>query len=63
MTLGMAQPPDKGARSGGSLLAASIIAGAIGGTIAGQSSVGFLVGLAAGLTLLAAVWLSDRRRR
>ncbi len=48
-------------RAGGSLLAISIIAGTVAGTIAGESSVGFLVGVGAGLMMLAFVWLSDRR--
>ena len=59
----MAERPKTDARSGGSLLAISIIAGSIGGTIGGQPSVGVLVGVAAGLVMLAAVWLTDRRRR
>ncbi len=52
----------QGSKAGGSLLAVSIIAGVIGGTISGQPSIGFLIGLGAGLLMLAAVWLSDRRR-
>ena len=50
------------ARSGGALLAVSIIAGAVGGTLGGEPSLGFLAGLAAGLVMLLAVWLLDRRR-
>lgn len=57
----MAQSP-RNPRSGGALLAISVIAGAVGGTIGGQPSVGFLAGLAAGLVMLLAVWLFDRRR-
>ena len=57
----MAQPPRRDGRSGGALLAISIIAGALGGTIGGQPSIGFLAGLAAGLLMLLAVWLVDRR--
>lgn len=52
----------KDARSGGALLAISIVGGAIGGAIGGQASIGFLAGLAAGLVMLVAVWLVDRRR-
>jgi hypothetical protein len=44
------------------LLAVSIIAGAVGGTLGGEPSLGFLAGLAAGLVMLLAVWLLDRRR-
>ena len=58
----MARPPKKVARSGVALLAIGIIAGAVGGTVAGQPSIGFLVGLAAGIVMLALVWLADRRR-
>jgi len=57
----MAPEPKKEPRSAGSLLAVSIIAGAIGGSVAGQPSIGFAVGLAAGLVILGIVWLLDRR--
>jgi hypothetical protein len=50
------------ARAAGSMLAISIIAGAVAGTIVGQPSVGFLVGTAAGLLLVILFWLNDRRR-
>jgi len=58
----MADAPRKDARSGGALLAVSILGGAVGGAIGGQASAGFLAGLAAGLLMLLAVWLMDRRR-
>jgi hypothetical protein len=58
----MATPPTKDARSGGVLLALSIVAGAVGGIIGGQPSIGLVAGLAAGLIMLVAVWLVDRRR-
>jgi hypothetical protein len=48
-------------RAGGSILAISIIAGTVGGVIAGQSSIGFLVGTGAGLLLVALIWLKDRK--
>ena len=57
----MAEAPRKNARSGGALLAISIVAGAIGGVFAGQPSIGFLAGLVAGLVMLGLVWLADRR--
>jgi hypothetical protein len=57
----MAQAP-RNPRSGGALLAVSIVAGAVGGTLGGQPSMGFLAGLAAGLAMLIGVWLLDRRR-
>lgn len=46
----------------GSLLAISIIAGVVGGVVAGQPSIGFLVGSAFGLALTAIWWLRDRSR-
>lgn len=48
-------------RAGGFILAASIIAGTVGGVILGQSSLGFLAGLGAGVLLALLVWLLDRR--
>jgi hypothetical protein len=55
---------DKGGytQAGGFILAASIIAGSVAGTIMGQSSIGFLVGTGAGLLLALLVWLIDRRK-
>ena len=49
-------------QAAGSMLAISIIAGAVAGVIVGQPSIGFLVGLGAGLLLLLLFWLNDRRR-
>ena len=43
------------------MLAIAIIAGAVAGTIVGQPSIGFLVGLAAGLLLAILFWLNERR--
>jgi hypothetical protein len=59
----MAEPtPGKaGARAGGVLLALAIVAGAVGGAMAGEASIGVLAGFVAGLLMLAAVWLFDRR--
>jgi hypothetical protein len=48
-------------RSGGVLLAASILIGAVAGVYMRQPSIGFLAGLGVGLVLLAGVWLIDRR--
>lgn len=58
----MSTPSRNDSRSGGALLALSIVAGAVGGAIGGQASIGFLAGLGAGLVMLLAVWLVDRRR-
>lgn len=58
----MNRRPDRNARSGGALLALGVIAGAIGGIIAGEPSLGFLAGLAAGLFALFLIWIADRRR-
>ena len=49
-------------QAAGSVLAISIIAGAVAGVIVGQPSIGFLVGLAAGLLILLLFWLNERRR-
>ena len=48
-------------RAGGALLALSILAGVIAGTLLRQPSIGFLAGLGAGILLLAIVWLLERR--
>jgi hypothetical protein len=49
-------------QAGGFILAASIIAGAVAGTMVGQSSIGFIVGTGAGVTLALLVWWLDRKR-
>jgi mannose/fructose/N-acetylgalactosamine-specific phosphotransferase system component IIC len=48
-------------RSGGCLLAFSVVAGTVVGTIMGQPSIGFLAGSALGLVLVLAVFVLDRR--
>ena len=48
-------------RSGGCLLAVSVLAGAFVGLVFGQPSIGFLAGSALGLLLVLAVFLIDRR--
>lgn len=55
---------DKGTytQAGGSILAISIIAGTIAGTIVRQPSIGFLIGTAAGVLLAVLFWLHERRR-
>lgn len=50
-------------RAGGALLAASILLGVIVGSLAQQTSLGFLGGLGAGLVLVFAIWLHDQRRK
>lgn len=52
----------KATRSGGALLALSLLAGALIGVFAGQPSIGFLAGAGIGLILLTLIWLLDRRR-
>ena len=49
-------------QAAGSVLAISIIAGAVAGVIVGQPSIGFLVGLGAGVLLVVLFWLNERRR-
>ena len=55
------EKPRPVARSGGCLLAFSVIAGAVVGTIMGQPSIGFLAGSGLGLALVVAVLLLDKR--
>jgi len=54
---------ERNTRSGGFLLAASIMIGSLAGGYAHQPSLGFLAGLVVGQMLLGAVWLLDRRKR
>ncbi|HEV2867086.1 MAG TPA: hypothetical protein VGX37_11285 [Allosphingosinicella sp.] len=58
----MVEGPESFPRAGGALLAGGILVGAVGGTLVGEPSIGFLAGFALGLALLAAVWVADRRR-
>ena len=55
-------PTSRFPRAGGALLAAAILIGVAAGTLAGETSIGFLAGLGVGLALLVAMWLLDRRR-
>jgi hypothetical protein len=55
------KPAEKYSRSGGCLLAFSVLAGAFVGLIFGQPSIGFLAGSAIGLMLVLAVFVLDRR--
>ena len=57
----MEQGPEILSRSGGCLLAFSVVAGAAVGPASGQPSIGFLAGSALGLVLVIAVFLLDRR--
>jgi hypothetical protein len=54
--------PRRYTQAAGSVLAIAIIAGAVAGVIVGQPSIGFLVGLAAGVLIALLFWLNDRRR-
>lgn len=49
-------------QAGGAILAIAIIAGAVAGTMVGQSSIGVLVGTTTGLVLAILIWLNDRRK-
>ena len=49
-------------RAGGALLAGAILLGVVGGTWAGEPSIGFLAGLGVGLALVAGLWLAERPR-
>ena len=52
----------KATQAGGFIIAASIIAGTVAGVIAGQPSIGFLAGTAAGVLLALIFWLYERKR-
>jgi hypothetical protein len=56
------EPVGKYTRSGGCLLAFSVMAGVAVGTILHQPSIGFLAGAALGLFLVLVVFVLDRRR-
>ena len=49
-------------QAGGAILALAIIAGAVAGTMVGQSTIGLLVGTGTGIVLAVAIWLNDRRK-
>lgn len=49
--------------AGGALLALALIVGTVTGILNGQPSLGFIVGLGAGLVLMLIVALIDRVRR
>ena len=49
-------------QAAGFILAMSILLGAVAGSIVGQPSLGFLAGLAAGVSIALLFWLIERRR-
>jgi hypothetical protein len=49
-------------QAAGFILAISILAGAVGGAIVGQPSIGFLAGLGTGVMIALLFWLIERRR-
>ena len=51
----------RGGMAGGSLLALSVVAGIVIGTVYRQPSIGFVAGFAIGLALLLLDFLLDRR--
>ena len=53
---------DSYTQAGGAVLAIAIIAGAVAGTMVGQSSIGLIVGTAIGIVLAILIWLNDRRK-
>ncbi len=54
--------PHRSTQAAGFILAISILAGAVGGSIVGQPSIGFLTGLGAGVAIAILFWLVERRR-
>jgi hypothetical protein len=61
MSAAMDRQDRKASRGGGALLAGAIVAGVVAGTIAGQPSIGFLVGAGAGVLVAVLIYLRDRR--
>ena len=55
-------PSSHRAQAGGSILALSILVGAVAGIIAGQPSIGFIAGLAIGTAIALILWRRDRQR-
>lgn len=54
--------PPRNAAAGGIAIAVGALGGAlIGATVFRQPTIGFLVGIAAGIAIALAVWLIDRR--
>ena len=51
----------RNSRAGGAIIALAILAGAVGGIVAGQPSIGFLAGAALGVAIALLIWLRDRR--
>ena len=51
----------KNSKGSGALIAAAIIVGVVAGTIAGQPSIGFLAGAAAGILVALLLYLRDRK--
>ena len=49
-------------QAAGSVLALSILGGAVAGAIVGQPSIGILAGTGAGILAAILFWLNDRRR-
>jgi len=55
-------PKKPSARGGGVFLVLAILGGTILGGLAGQPTIGFLVGTAAGTLIALLLWLADLRR-
>jgi hypothetical protein len=54
--------PARNNQAGGFILAACIIGGTVAGAILHQPSIGFLIGLGAGILIALIIWLVDRSR-
>jgi hypothetical protein len=54
--------PARNSQAGGFVLAACIIGGTVAGAILHQPSIGFLIGLGAGILLALLIWVVDRSR-
>jgi hypothetical protein len=54
--------PARNSQAGGFVLAACIIGATVAGAILHQPSIGFLIGLGAGILLALVIWIVDRSR-
>jgi hypothetical protein len=54
--------PARNNQAGGFVLAACIIGGTVAGAILHQPSIGFVIGLGAGILLAILIWVIDRSR-
>ena len=54
-------PPKSPSAAGGALIALAVMVGSIAGLIAGQPTIGFLIGLSVGVIAALLIWWTDRK--